>query len=106
MMYVDWGNINSLAVAKLNTPAVYVTNGLNYDESDDHIWQFVMDQVRLLYPDPLIVCGDLIHGGLFVFDSISDRDVFYNIFTQELTESSAIYVCMYDADGTCITENT
>jgi hypothetical protein len=108
MKCFDWAETNSLAVSKMETPAVYISNSLNFDKDDEHIWKFVMDEIEILYPHnqyPAIM-GDLIHGGLFFFDNEYERDVFYNIFQQKLTDSSAIYACVYDADGTCITENT
>jgi hypothetical protein len=108
MIHIDWADTNSLAVAKMDKPAVYIANSLNYDKDDEHIWKFVMQQIHELYPVekyPAIM-GELIHGGLFFFDNEYERDVFYNIFQQKLTDSSAIYACVYDADGTCITENT
>lgn len=109
MNYVDWTEILKLAVKEKGMCGVYISNNLNFDEHDIHIWEFVQGELKKLYEEPktYIMCiGDLIHGGLFFFDTEIERDTFYAIFQAPLTDSSAIYACTYDASGDCITENT
>jgi hypothetical protein len=108
MNYVDWGRINSLAVAQEGRGAVYISNNLTYEGEDIPVWEYLLREIKKLYSEKeyIDIVGNLIHGGLFFFDTNEERNQFYFIFTQELTESSAIYACLYEEDGTCITENT
>jgi hypothetical protein len=109
MIYNQWNGIVGLAVKQLNKYSVYVSNGLEFDDSDKHIWSFVRREIAKLYPDVAEcqnVWSDLIHGGLFSFDTEDACYKFYRIFEQELTDSSAIYACTYNPDGFCETENT
>lgn len=108
MNYLDWSKINSLAVKQAGKCAVYISNGLECDESDKHIWDFVMDEFNKLYDrnDAFFYICNTLHGGLFLFDTEEEQERFYKIFEQELTDSSAIYACTYDKYGNCLTENT
>ena len=52
------------------------------------------------------IMSDIIQGGLFFFETEGESLKFYNIFTQELTDSSAIYAAYYEPSGHCSDENT
>lgn len=111
MKTMNWSEVLSAAVAKTGKPAVWVNNELEYTlEKDTKIWHFVMDSMKTLYGDETTVyfnvIRDLVYGGLFVFDSEEDRDSFYRVFEQPLTDSSAIYACTFDNTGKVLTENT
>ena len=106
-----WHNIVGMAVAHKGKPAVYVSNGLEYDKpEDDEIWKFVMDQCKIIFGETTdefySTMTHMIGGGLFFFDTKEEQYAFYRIFEQPLTDSSAIYACTYDASGVCQTENT
>lgn len=111
--HANWSATNKLAVAHKNKFAVYISNGLDLldDESpDDKIWRFVTDELIKFLGNREAAYYDNIHnlidGGLFFFDTEKAARNFYSIFTQELTDSSAIYAELYDPTGECITENT
>lgn len=106
--YLQWHEIFGMATKQQGMPSVYIHNGLNFDDNDIHVWNFVIDEVKKLYSDHEYhnVLGNLIHGGLFFFESEEAQRKFYKIFEQPLTDSSAIYACTYNRHGTCETENT
>jgi hypothetical protein len=110
MKALQWNEVISMAVAHAGKPAVWVSNGLEYeDPKDSEIWKFIMDQVRQLYNDPekfYSMLSSLVHGGLFLFDTVAEQQLFYSIFEQPLTDSSAVYACTYNAAGVCKNENT
>ena len=102
--YVDWTEINSLAVAQKGQWAVYIANHLNNDDKDIHVWKYVCNKLQ-----GKLEVGDLfaiIHGGLFFFESEKEMNQFFEIFCQPPVESSAIYACSYDPNGIPLSENT
>lgn len=108
--FVNWSASNSLAVKQVAKWAVYIGNGLEMKTANDSaIWDFVEQQIRVLYIDEdacLDCLCNIIDGGLFFFNTKEDMNTFYAIFTAPLTDSSAIYACTYSPDGQCLTENT
>ncbi len=111
MKYCQWNEINSLAVKAARMPAVYVSNGLEYTApEDDDIWRCIQDQMRNIYGDKTTkfydVMSGLVNGGMFFFVSTEEAMQFYQVFELPLTDSSAVYACLYTEDGTCTTENT
>jgi hypothetical protein len=110
MKALQWNEVISAAVAHAEKPAVWVNNGLEYeDPKDSEIWKFIMDQVRQLYNDPekfYSPMSSLVYRGLFLFDTVAEQQLFYSIFEQPLTYSSAVYACTYNAAGVCENENT
>ncbi len=107
----NWHEIVGLAVAQKGKPAVYVSNGLEYNKpEDDEIWKFVLEKCKNMFgeetDDYYAVMTHMIGGGLFFFDTEEQQYDFYRIFEQPLTDSSAIYACTYNAAGVCQTENT
>lgn len=111
MKICQWNETNSLAVKQIGKPAVYVSNGLEYDKpNDDQIWKFVLYEMKSIYGEDTNefydVLSGLINGGLFFFDSEEEQYRFYRVFEQPLTDSSAVYACTYASNGECETENT
>jgi hypothetical protein len=111
MKYNNWQEINSLAVKAARMPAVYVSNGLEYTTTeDDEIWRCIQDQMRNIYGAKSTkfydVMGGLVGGGMFFFISPDEARQFYQVFELPLVDSSAVYACLYESDGTCLTENT
>lgn len=108
---MDWNSTNQAAVAHVGKPAVYLANHLTFDnDGDNPLWEFVITEVQRLYGDGSAayfeVISQVIHGGLFFFDTAEEQYEFYRIFEQTLTYAGPIYAITYAADGTCETENT
>lgn len=102
--YHQWHTIVSMAVKLSGKWGVYINNGLEYiSDEDKEIWAFIRTKLEDKMGDDFT---SLIFGGLFLFDSESEAEEVYNVFTQPLTDSSAIYACLYDNRGVCLTENT
>ena len=109
MEYLQWHQIYGLAAKQKGKWAVYIGNGLEFlTDKDTEIWNFVMDELIKLYGDDTFhrQIGNILHGGMFFFDSKAECYEFYRIFEQPLTDSSAIYACTYNPSGECETENT
>ena len=111
MKYCQWNEINSLAVQAMGKSAVYVSNGLEYTTpEDDEIWRCIQNEMRTIYGDKTTkfydVMSGLVNGGMFFFDCPVKAMQFYQVFELPLTDSSAVYACLYAADGACKTENT
>jgi hypothetical protein len=105
MKHIDWHDIIKIAVQHIGKRAVYISNGLNINEHDDVIWEFVQEQVKEKYNDDRIE-SNLIKGGLFLFDTEEEQYKFYDIFRSPITDSSAIYALTFDEQGNMETENT
>lgn len=101
--YADWHQTNSLAVAQKSKPAVYINNGLNYDGEDTHIWLVVIDMLHEKMSNDFY---NIIHGGLFFFNTMEEAEEFFNVFNQKPVYASPIFAVLYDATGECLTENT
>jgi len=112
MKVCNWTLMHSLAVRQMAQPAVYVSNGLDFERPEDNaIWRFITGELRAIYgrtSEFYDITGELTghKGSLFFFDTVEEQQRFYKIFEQPLTASSAVYACTYTADGECQTENT
>lgn len=107
MQCIDMLDVISLAVMMKGKEAVYLSNNLEYDDSDIPIWTFIQDQCKEKYrEDYYEIISNVIHGTLVFFDTTEERDDFYSIFSNPIVDSSALYARVYDCAGTCITENT
>lgn len=111
MQIMNWVEVIKHAVIHTGRPAVWIDNGLDLQyPKEQAIWQFVMDSMKTLYGDQTTeyfnVMTALVNGGLFFFDSEEERDRFYHVFDQPLTDSSGMYACTFNSDGTVLTENT
>lgn len=106
--HYSWNDINSLAVKQIGKYCCYVSNNLNYDDEDIHILDFITSEIKKLdlNDEQIQYLLSNLGDGLFSFNSEEEMEKFYSIFTQELTDSSAVYACTYDKDGQCLTENT
>jgi hypothetical protein len=112
---MDWYAINEAAVAHVGKPAVYIANHISFEEPGDaDIWSFVVESLKTMFgavgdqytQEYLDVISQVIHGGLFFFETKEEQYAFYKIFEQPLTESGPIYACTYSAEGKGETENT
>jgi hypothetical protein len=101
-----WEDVVSLAVRQEGRLAVYVNCGLDYSPEtvtvDEAIYEFISTEFVKLYPEQYYS----MHDCLYFFDTEDEQMKFYNIFTQPLTDSSAVYAATYDESGNCQTENT
>lgn len=105
--FAGWTDINKLAVKQVGRWAVYVSNGLELaTPKENAIWEFVLAEIKKLYPDDVNMLCNLVQSGLFFFDTEAEMEAFYSIFDAPLTDSSAIFACTYEPSGECLTENT
>lgn len=100
MRYVSKWSMISMAVKQANMPAVYIYNGLNYDD-DSSVWDYVCEKIK----DPATL-SNLVHGGLFFFDDMKDAEDFFEKFNRGPVYASAIYAMLMDNTGDILTENT
>lgn len=110
MEYFQWHEICGLAAKQKGKWAVYISNGLEFvTQAETDIWDFVQAEFIKLYGADMAFyqqIGNILHGGMFFFDSEAECYEFYRIFELPLTDSSAIYACTYNPNGECETENT
>jgi hypothetical protein len=107
MKFHQWHSIISMAVQHTGKFAVYINNGLTFEDEDTEIWNSVIERVKIKYPDThLDVVSDLICGGLFLFDTEDEAWHFFDIFNSGCVYASAIFAMVYDSNGNGVTENT
>jgi hypothetical protein len=102
--YMDWTRTNELAVKQKGQWSVYISNHLNYDDDDLHIWNTILNKCN-----PIMDIADvysIMHGGLFFFNTEENMQEFFNIFNEDPIYSSGVYACSYDNLGNCLSENT
>ena len=107
--YADWCSTNSLAVAQKGKPAVYINNELDYNSANSmEIWNFVREYLKPKMDEDKFYnsLSDLIHGGLFFFDTMKEAEEFFILFNQEPVYASPLYAVLYDASGKILTENS
>ena len=117
--YRPWHEIVKLAVKHIGKRAVYLSNGLEYQtKEEDVIWTFVQLELRKLYgiseDTPasqypvayLNTIVNVLHSGIFFFESEKEQYKFFDIFNQEPVYASAIFACVYNEHGECEMENT
>jgi len=102
--YIDWTEINGLAVKQKGMYAVYIANHLNFDDDDSYIWDHIVQKCTGLIPFSDVM--SILHGGLFFFDTKTEMTTFFNIFCESPVESSGVYACNYNNNGECLSENT
>jgi len=103
--YQDWTGINSLAVAKTNKPAVYIANGLGYHRNDSVKVQALDIRLKALPVDYFTICKQIIHGGLFFFDTNEECAEFFKLFNSAPLKDSELYACIYNQDGVQLLDN-
>jgi hypothetical protein len=109
--FANWCKQHELATKQKGKFSVYVGNSLNmHCPKDVLIWEFITKSLINLYGERseayYDVIGGVIESGLFFFENGDQAWEFYSIFTQELTDSSAVYACLYCPVAGCLTENT
>ena len=100
--YLNPGYIVSRAVQYTGLPAVSVDN--NLDMSLGHhmsIWLHFCERV----PD-LDTRSEVLHGGVFFFDSDEEALEFFDLFNHRPVYASGLYAVLYDSSGSVLTENT
>lgn len=102
MNYIDQGSMVSRAIQYTNLPAVSVTNTLDVSQGYDmSIWRNFCERV----PD-LDTRSEVLHGGLFFFDSDEEAREFFDLFNRRPVYASGLYAVLYDSSGSVLTENT
>lgn len=101
MKYLDQFDIVSSAVKNSNNHAVYISNSLDFSGSGASVWEYVCEKITNLN-----IRSDLLHGGLFLFDTEVEAADFYKIFESGPVYASGIYALLIDNTGEMITENT
>ncbi len=103
--YADWTIINSMAVQQAGKPAVYLANGLGYHRDDIAKSRHVDANLKKLDGDYFTMAKQVIHGGLFFFDTNEQCAEFFNIFNAPLMINSELYACIYNSDGKKLMDN-
>lgn len=109
MKHYNWNKLDEIVCKTLNKFGVHINYGLDGTPEDDKIHDFVLEELKKLYPDETIYSDfwfAILSGGLLTFDTEEEAWTFYKIFEQELTDSSGIYACIYSPIEGCLTENT
>lgn len=117
MKCLNWNEVNEVATKQLGKFCVYISNNLSFSDifdgneqkiSDEAIFEIVKVALSDLYSDEIVkfMSGDLVMGGLFVFDTEQEARVFYEIFELEHVESSGIYANLISPTEGTLTENT
>lgn len=109
--YANWNTVNELATKQVGKFSVYISNNFEYvSESENLAWDFVIQEIANLFgagtTEYFEYMSNVIHGGLFFFESKEKASKFYKIFEQELTNSTAIYASLISPIDGCLTENT
>ncbi len=105
-VYTDKNEIIEMAVKYKQKWAVYVSNQLQYDASDEHIWQMIVKRCathKEITQEDII---SIMQGGLFFFDTQEEMETFFNIFDKAPVYSSALFAMSYDNQGNSLSENT
>lgn len=107
--FANWCKQHELATKQKGKFSVYVNNGLDF-ETDSAAWEFITGSFIKLFGERTKeyyeIAGNFVEGGLFFFETEEQAWEFYGIFEQELTDSSAVYACIYSPLTGCMTENT
>lgn len=111
---LQWHQVNEAAVAHLNKWSVYVSPHGDRPEEDDAVLDHAWSKVQQFYNKYFINDNAEYHPSniysgacsfLVPFDTEELATEFYNIFTDEVLDSSCIYAALYEPSGKCITEN-
>ena len=110
MIYADWAETNILATKQKGMFSVYVSNGLEYNETDSKIWDTLLIELSKVYgidtKTYYATVGYLVVGGLLFFKTEEEAWTFCNIFNKEGIYSSAVYASLCSPIDGCLTENT
>jgi hypothetical protein len=110
----QWHEYISLAVKQIGKPCVYISNHLEYNQEDKHVWGYVIQEMKKLFPGGTetevrwenVVC-DLMFNPLIEFDTEEEAWEFYQIFNvRGKTYASPIFATVFSSDGELLSENT
>ncbi len=100
-MYFDNGKLREIAIKQVDKPAVYISNHLTMIKDAD-IWSHLINKFK---GDSELLLN-LMHSGVFFFETEDDALQFFNIFNEPPVYSSAVYAVLYDKFGIPVDENT
>lgn len=105
---VDINEINSIAVAAIGRPAIYISNNLDFNLKKDRIaWNFLISAIAEKYGEKSDVYKTIaILSGFMFFDDLTELHDFYTLFEHPLIDSGGAYACTYNKFGVMLTENT
>lgn len=102
MNYIDHHTTVSRAIQYTGLPAVSITNNLDLTQGHNmSIWRHFCERV----PD-LDTRSEVLHGGVFFFDSDEEALEFFDLFNHRPVYASGLYAVLYDSSGSVLTENT
>ena len=81
--------------------AVQIANHLAYvHPSEIMMWEKILDKIH----EPEIKFN-LVHGGVFFFDELSEAEQFFKIFVEDGCMNSNLHAVLYRNDGEYLTNN-
>ena len=101
MKYLDWRDINSLAVGNTNRPAVFIDSSAH---ATVEVWEHISSKYIEYFPNNTTDLYGVLHGGLFLFDSNEEAELLYSIFDDKIC-ADTVYSALYDTSGNLIKEN-
>lgn len=109
MKYLDWNDINELAVKQSGKYAVYISNTLDMGYAEDvKVHERVLDNLKCLCTDNTKeyydYVGWVIAGGLALFETREQAEKVFEALTYEVQDGTGFYVAMYNPDG-FVTDN-
>ena len=109
MKYLDWNEINELAVKQSGEHAVYISNTLDMGYVDDvQIHERVLDNLKCLciatLQENYDYVGWVIAGGLALFETKEQAEKVFEALTYEVQDGAGYYVAVYSPGG-FVTDN-
>lgn len=104
----SWHEIYALAVKQVGMFAVYVGNGVDFDnERDKAAFDYVLSEFKRTFDEKEYIeySGVLVNSGMFFFETEGDADTFFDVFNRPETEKTGLYAALYSPDRGCLTEN-
>lgn len=104
--YTDWNEVNAINENYKQQWSVYLSNKLQYNDYDEHIWHTVLQRCNahksLIAPKDIMFIRQ---GGVFFFETQKEMEQFFNIFNEPPVYNSDIFVAAYDTKGYVISQN-
>lgn len=110
MKVLNWNHLHEVACAAENMFGVYTSDfGLFETPNSEVIRTFVIGALQKIIEvedDFYNILQALNCDELMLFETEEEARKVYEIFEQELTDSSSVYACLYSPTQGCLTENT
>ena len=110
MKYINWSQVQELAVKQQGQWGVYVNNSLDFDnEKDAEIWNSLTKTFEALHGgfhgEYHNYSGWMVAGSIAFFETKEDAEYIFSLLNNEMTDHSAFYVALYSPDLGCVDEN-